>query len=155
MATIPNNDDVARVIFSPKMVRNGVLLLQAFTLTPENSEKYLSVLWTSQETWNTEVYLIPENEVRKRYGYALMNVGEVVDLNFSDVLFEVKHCPSKKLLSHSGIYVTVNDKALIGGKNIEDVPQGFTQDSLLLQIRNRLRNLAQKRLFEIEKPKQD
>lgn len=62
---IDNIEDVARIIFSPKMIYNGKLLPAAFELRGQILEDYLSVLRTSIPTWKSEMQMIPNRKIER------------------------------------------------------------------------------------------
>lgn len=147
---VSNNENVARAIFSPLMIKNGVLLYSAFQLRSRIQEDYVSVMRTSIPSWLDEVKSIPQNQNRKLYGYANMNVGEIHSIDIDSVKFQVEERPTERMKSHAGIYTFVNGEVLVGGKPIPKLPNGYQEESfLLLAIRAELATLAQKGLVEI------
>lgn len=143
-----NEENVARAIFSPRMIIDGRLIPAAFELREAINESYLSVLRTSIDTWEEEMNLIPQRKNRQLYGYALMNVGEIRTLKLTDVVYGVKPFPTESMKSHAGITISYKGQALQGGKKIDVLPPGMTQDFLLLAIRSQLTTLAQKNLIK-------
>lgn len=73
---IADYEDVARAIFSPKMVFRGKILPAAFELRPQMSEEYLSVMRMAFISWKEDILNIPQRKNRRLYGYAEMNVGD-------------------------------------------------------------------------------
>lgn len=73
---IENREDVARILFSPKMIHKGTLLPAAFELRSHISEDYLSVLRTSIPSWKEEMQLVPNRRNRTAIAYSTLNVGE-------------------------------------------------------------------------------
>lgn len=148
---LSNSENVARAIFSPKMIRNGLLLNATFQLRSSIQEDYVSVMRTSIASWLDEVKSIPQNVNRKLYGYANMNVGEIHSIDIESVEYKVEEKPTERMKSHAGIYVWVNGEILVGGKPISKLPNGCEEESfLLLAIRSELVNIAQKGLVEID-----
>lgn len=147
---IRDNEHVARVIFEPKMVYHGVLLAPAFELRASINESYLSVLRIDVESWRSDMASIPTRRNRRLYGYAKMNVGEIRHIKLRRVDYDVGETTDTAMASHAGIFVKVNGEPLIGGKPLETLPEGITEDFILLAIRNRLVELAQKGLCKLE-----
>ena len=77
-AKLPNNEDVARAVFSPKMIDgSGRLLLAAFALRvfkDGTKEYYISVSRMSINSWMSDIKKIPQYKNRRLYGYAALNV---------------------------------------------------------------------------------
>lgn len=145
-AMISNNENVARVIFSPRMIYEGVLQTEAFRLREHIAESYLSVLRMAIPTWQNDVMLIPLRKDRQLYGYAVMNVGDIRNAKFQQVEFDVKACNDKTMKSHAGIFISIGGQPLVGGKRIENVKDNASQDFLLLLIQRRLVDIARKGL---------
>ena len=80
------------------------------------------------------------------YGYAQMKVADILDANFQSVKFDVRACDNKNIKSHAGIFITVNDEPLIGGKSLKSINDDDAQDFLLLTIQRRLTDIARKGL---------
>lgn len=93
---IPNNENIARAIFSPRMIVDDRIIPAAFELRESINEKYLSVMRTGIDTWKNEIMLIPQRKNRRLYGYAEMNVGDVRSLKLTDVTYEVLPFPTEK-----------------------------------------------------------
>lgn len=114
---INNEENVARVIFSPRMIYQGVLQTEAFRLREHLAESYISVLRMAIPTWEKDVMQIPQRKNRQLYGYAVMNVGKIRDAKFQQVEFDVIGCNDQIMKSHAGIFITVNGEPLVGGKS--------------------------------------
>lgn len=143
---ISNQENVVRVIFSPRMIYEGVLQTEAFRLREHIAENYLSVLRMAIPTWQSDVMLIPQRKDRQLYGYAVMNVGEIREAKFQQVEFDVKACNDKTMKSHAGIFISVGGEPLVGGKRLESINDNVAQDFLLLLIQRRLVEIARKGL---------
>lgn len=143
---INNEENVARVIFSPRMVYKGVLQTEAFRLREHIAESYLSVLRMTIPTWQTDVMLIPQRLNRQLFGYAVMNVGEIREAKFQQVEYDVMAFNDQEMKSHAGIFITVDGEQLIGGKKLENIKDNDAQDFLLLLIQRRLVEIARKNL---------
>lgn len=139
-------ENVARVIFSPQMIYNGELLPEAFRLRAILNEEYLSVMRMSVSSWKEDILLILQRRNRMLYGYAQMKVADILDANFQSVKFDVRACDNKNIKSHAGIFITVNDEPLIGGKSLKSINDDDAQDFLLLTIQRRLTDIARKGL---------
>ena len=146
---IDGNEKVARAIFEPKMIYQGRLLAPAFELRPSISENYISVMRMSVDGWKEDIRKIPQHKNRRLYGYAEMNVGDIRSIKLNLVEYDVKQVDNIIMPSHAGIFVTVNDEPLIGGKSLSSLPEGISEDFLLLAIRNRLVNIAQRNLHHL------
>jgi hypothetical protein len=143
---INNEENVARVIFSPRMVYKGVLQTEAFRLREHIAESYLSVLRMTIPTWQTDVMLIPQRKNRQLFGYAVMNVGEIREAKFQQVEYDVMAFNDQEMKSYAGIFITVDGEQLIGGKKLENIKDNDAQDFLLLLIQRRLVEIARKNL---------
>ena len=139
-------EEVARIIFSPRMIHNGVLLPEAFKLREVIGEEYLSVLRTSIDGWRDDALRIPQRPNRRLYGFAEMKVGDIRQAAFINVRFDVLDCATESMPSHAGIFICVGDEPIIGGHQLRKVPDGFSQDFLLLSIQRRLVEIARKHL---------
>ena len=123
---VGNEELVARVIFPPKMIRNGHILPAAFVLRPSINEEYLSVLRISTPTFNADVKNIIYGRKRSFYGFAVLYTDHVK--------------------SHAGIFIILNGQPVTGSMSFEQLPNGATQRFLLLAMRFRLTELADKGL---------
>ncbi len=148
---ISNQEHVAKVIFEPKMIYNGNLLVQAFDLRSHLHEDYISVLRMAIEGWQTDMMQIPTRKNRTVYGYAEMSVEEIRRLQLHSVDFDVRETNNEVMRSHAGIFVTVNGEPLIGGQKLSSLPKDISEDFLLLAIKQQLTMLAQKGLHQINK----
>lgn len=146
---IDNSENVARAIFEPKMIFQGRLLAPAFVLRSSVSEDYLSVMRMSVKGWEKDILRIPQYKNRRLYGYAELNIGDIRAIKLNLVEYDVKVVDNSKASSHAGIFVTVNGEPLIGGKHLTSLPEGTSEDFLLLAIRNRLVNLAQGHIVQM------
>ena len=144
---LSDSENVARVIFSPRMIYQGVLQPEAFRLRGNIAEEYLSVLRTVIPTWRDDVLSIPQRKNRQLYGYAEMSVKDIRNASFQDVSFDVAACNNLVMKSHAGIFITVGGEQLIGGKQLETIASETAQNHLLLLIQRRLVEIARKRLI--------
>lgn len=142
-------ESVARAIFSPRMVYNGELQPEAFQLRASLREEYLSVLRMAISSWENDMMQIPQRRNRQLYGYAKMEVAEILSASFQNVDFDVRACDNEHLKSHAGIFITVSGENLIGGKPLKSVQNDCSQDFLLLMIQRRLVEIARKGLRQI------
>ena len=150
MQLIPDHENVARAIFSPKMIHNGRLLPAAFELRPQISEEYISVMRTSIASWQDDLRRIPQRNNRKLYGFAEMNVGEIRHIKATVAKYDVYPCDNQIVKSHAGIFISINNEQLIGGRPLHSIKEKAAQDFLLLAIRQELVRLAQQRLQVIQ-----
>lgn len=140
---IENREDVARILFSPKMIHNGTLLPAAFELRSHISEDYLSVLRTSIPSWKEEMQLVPNRRNRTAIAYSTLNVGETRALSDDETIFDVVAYPSEKFKSHAGITIKYKGEKVIGGIPIKQ--SSLTAESFIrLAIRYKLLVLARK-----------
>jgi hypothetical protein len=147
---IPDTENVARAIFSPRMIIGDEIQPEAFRLRASINEDYLSVMRLSISSWMDDIKRIPQRQNRQLFGYAEMNVGEIRNIQLKNVTYDVYEIPNETMLSHAGIYILVNGENLIGGKKLESIRNGEEQDFLLLAIQRELVEIAQKGLHRIE-----
>lgn len=138
---ISDREDVARILFSPLFICDGVLSQKAFTLEKDNNETYISVLRPAVESFNADF-----DGIRKDgnilYGYAILNVGEIRNCNISykkNIKFEVLPRNLGKRKSLAGIFTSIDNVKIKGG-----MPQ--TVERLLARMA--LVNIAQKRIVQ-------
>ena len=143
---IPNEENVARAIFSPKMVYRGMILPAAFELRAQMGEEYISVMRMVYDSWKEDILKIPQRKNRTLYGYAEMNVGVIRNIKKDNVVYDVKPCDNDSVKSHAGIYIMVNNEKLIGGKPLSNITDKNAQDFMLLSIRGELVKIAQRGL---------
>lgn len=146
---ITDKENVARALFSPRMIVDGNIIPAAFELREAIQEQYLSVMLTSIDSWQHEIMLIPQRKNRQLYGYALLNASEIRALKLANVAYDVQPFPTEMIKSHAGITICYQGKQLQGGISIEPLAPGMTQDFLLLAIRSQLTALAQKQVVQI------
>lgn len=146
---IDGKENVARALFSPRMIVDGILQPEAFKLRSSILEDYLSVMRMIYPTWMDDIKSIPQRKNRVLYGYAKLNVQEIRDIQLSGVTYDVKDCSKNSTPSHAGIFITVNGEKLVGGQQLKDVPDGFAQDFLLLAIQRELVDIAQKEVYKL------
>jgi hypothetical protein len=61
----------------------------------------------------------------------------------------VKDCSQNGVASHAGIFITINNESLVGGKIITSMEPGIEQDYMILAIQRELVDIAQKGLYSI------
>ena len=147
---IPDTENVARAIFSPRMIIGDEIQPAAFRLRASINEDYFSVMRLSIPSWLDDIKRIPQRQNRQLFGYAEMNVGEIRNIQLKNVTYDVHEIPNEAMLSHVGIYIMVNGENLIGGKKLENIQDGEEQDFLILAIQRELVEIAQKGLHRIE-----
>ena len=146
---IPNSENVARAIYSPKMIINGEIQPEAFRLRSTIKEEYLSVMRISIPTWIEDIKGIPQRKNRKLYGFAELNVGDVRNIRLKGIDYDVRECSLEAFASHAGIFISVNGEKLIGGNLISTIVNDVEQDFLILAIQRELVELAQKGLYVV------
>lgn len=148
-AIIPDSENVARAVFSPKMIKDGEIQPEAFRLRSSIAENYLSVMRMSFPSWIEDIKQIPQRKNRKLHGFAEMNVGEIRHISLKGVEYDVKDCSLTGVKSHAGIFITANGESLIGGKALTTIEPGVEQDFMLLAIQRELVDIAQKGLYSV------
>lgn len=143
---IEDNEDVARVVFSPKMIYNGRLLPAAFELRGQIAEDYLSVLRTSISSWKSDMRTIPNRKNRTAVGYALLNVGAVRNLSDKTTTYDVVDKSTQAMESHAGITISYHSRQVIGGVPLQTKASDTSEDYIRMAIRYRLLKLARKRI---------
>ena len=110
---ISNEEDVARVLFYPSffneddnpLVSEGVLSPVAFklqVLKSGDAEKSISVLRTSIDSFSHDMAkLSPRQASDYKYGYALLNVGEVRAITIPTKLYALERNSPELLLRES------------------------------------------------------
>ena len=146
---IPDTENVARAIFSPRMIIGDEIQPEAFRLRASIKEDYLSVMRLSISSWMDDIKRIPQRQNRQLFGYAEMNVGEIRNIQLKNVSYDVLEIPNETMPSHVGVYIFVNGENLIGGKKLDSIKEGEEQDFLLLAIQRELVEIAQKGLHKI------
>ncbi len=109
----------------------------------------MSVMRMSFEGWKKDIFKIPQYKNRRLYGYAELNVRDIRSIKLNLVDYDVKEVDNSKIASHAGIFITVNGERLVGGKSLDVLPEGISEDFILLAIRNRLMLLAERSLHRL------
>lgn len=128
-------ENVARLLFSPLFISDGILSQKAFTLDSDSNESYISVLRSFIPSFNEDMDGI-KKEGNFLYGYALLNVGKVRNLEFStfdNISLDVIPRNAGKRKSHAGIVTTIANRRVKGGS---------PQSAARLLVRMRLVQLA-------------
>lgn len=134
-------EDVARMLFSPLFISDGILSQKAFTLDVISNESYISVLRPAIASFENDMDGI-RKEGNTLYGYALLNVGEIRHHQFglkNPVKLDVLPRNAGKRKSHAGIFATIGQQKVKGGS-----PQSTER----LLLRMHLVNIAQKRIVK-------
>ena len=114
---VADNEDVARLLFSPLFICDGVLSQKAFTLDKDINETYISVLRPAISSFDADFDGI-KKEGNILYGYALLNVGEIISCNIQykkKIEFDVLPRNAGKRKSHAGIFTTIDNTKIKGG----------------------------------------
>lgn len=143
---IPDTENVARAIFSPKMIVNGEIQPEAFRLRATIHEDYLPVMRMAFGSWVEDINRIPQRKNRKLYGFAEMSVGEIRHIHLKDVKYDVLKVSAEVIASHAGIFVSYKGKNIIGGNRLSSIDSDVEQDFMLLAVQRELVELAQKGL---------
>ena len=110
-------EDVARMLFSPLFISEGVLSQRSFMLEEAFGETYISVLRVAMECFESDMDGI-KCEGNTLYGYAQMNVGRIraaVVPEHPEIKFDVLPRNAGKRKSHAGIFTTIDNKRVKGG----------------------------------------
>lgn len=134
-------EDVARILFSPLFICDGVLSQKAFTLEVLSNESYISVLRPAISSFETDMDGI-KKDGNTLYGYALLNVGEIrhPQIGFRETIqLDVQPRNAGKRKSHAGIFATIGQTRIKGGS-----PQSISR----MLLRMYLVQIAQKRIIQ-------
>lgn len=141
LSYVDDIENVARLLFSPLFICDGILSQKAFTLDKDSNENYISVLRPAIDSFNTDFEGI-KKEGNILYGYALLNVGEIRNCNIpyhKEIEFDVLPRNAGKRKSHAGIFTTINNTKIKGG-----MPQTIER----LLARSFLVKIAQKNIVQ-------
>lgn len=115
---VTNEENVARIIFSPSYLDGDKVSPTAFRweyLPSGSAENYISVLREDKKyDFEKESRTFKNRkEGDTRWGYALLNVGDIRNLNQDiegmDMAINVLPQPSPKMMNHAGIFVHLRD----------------------------------------------
>lgn len=140
---VADEEDVARMLFSPLFICEGILSQKAFTLEAATNESYISVLRPSISSFNADMEGI-RKDGNTLYGYALLNVGEIKNPQIvfpKSMKLDVLPRNAGKRKSHAGIFATISGTKVKGGS-----PQ--TVERMLLRMH--LVSIAQKRIIKFD-----
>ena len=122
---VVSEENVARIIFSPSYIFDGRVSPTAFRweILPSGTvEDYISVLRGDVSNLEEDTRSFKaRTEGDIRYGYALLNVGEVRSIKIAsdkDVATDVLSFPSKKFPSHAGVIVDIDGKRVTAASEI-------------------------------------
>ena len=110
-------ENVARILFSPLFICDGILSQRAFQLEDANGETYISVLRVAMKSFELDIEGI-KREGNILYGYAEMNVGSIRTLivpEHPEVKFDVLPRNTGRRKSHAGIFTSIANKRVKGG----------------------------------------
>lgn len=114
--TVADDENVARIIFSPSFIYKGRVAPTAFrwnVLPSGEAENYISVLRGDTAKLEIETRRFKARiEGDKRYGYALLEVGRIREIGKDisigkDTEVDVLPFPSKHHPNHAGIVVAI------------------------------------------------
>lgn len=109
---VGSEENVARIIFSPSYIFDGRVSPTAFRweMLPSGTvEDYISVLRGDVSNFEEDTRSFKaRTEGDTRYGYALLNVGEVRSIRIASDKEVVLSFPSKKFPSHAGIIADID-----------------------------------------------
>lgn len=107
-------EDVARILFSPLFICEGILSQRAFMFEDAFGETYISVLRVAMECFEVDIEGI-KRDGNTLYGYALMNVGRIrgtVVPEHPEIRFDVQPRNAGKRKSHAGIFTIIDNKRI-------------------------------------------
>ena len=110
-------ENVARILFSPLFICDGIISQRAFQLEDANGETYISVLRIAMKSFELDIEGI-KREGNILYGYAEMNVGSIRTLTVPEhpeVKFDVLPRNAGRHKSHAGIFTSIANKRVKGG----------------------------------------
>lgn len=142
MDFVANEEDVARMLFSPLFICDGILSQKAFTLEAAVKETYISVLRTAIDSFKADMEGI-RKEGNTLYGYALLNVEAIRKIRIDypeEVALDVLPRNAGKRKSHAGIFASIGKKKVRGG-----APQTVAR----MLLRMKLVEIAQNRIVEM------
>lgn len=115
-AFVANEENLARVIFSPLMVEDGDLSPSAFFLRDlKPPEDYVSVFRHNYFVPDRDnISMIKPKNGNVIYGYALINAGECRLTSFKDILVDVLPHPTKNNPYHAGIHYSKSGRTIKG-----------------------------------------
>lgn len=110
---IGNEEDVARILFSPSHIFEGRVSPKAFKLDflKGKAEDYISVLrYDAEQLEYVSSVFRPRTEGDTRYGYTYLNVQDLRELNdeLDNREVAVLPKPSKRLPFHAGITLSLD-----------------------------------------------
>lgn len=113
---ISNDEDIARVVFSPSMVEDGEISPSAFFLRDLRiPEDYVSVFRHNYIVPTLEnVSMIHPPKDNSIYGYALLKVSFCRQVSHKDIVLSVLSHPSKSNPFHAGIHFSKSGVAIKG-----------------------------------------
>lgn len=141
MDFVSDEEDVARMLFSPLFICDGILSQKAFTLEATVKETYISVLRPAIDTFKDDMEGI-RKEGNTVYGYALLSVEKIRKVEIDcqeEISVDVLPRNAGKRKSHAGIFATIDKKKVRGG-----APQTVAR----MLLRMKLVEIAQKRIVE-------
>ena len=116
---VADEEQVARIIFSPSYIYNGKVAPTAFrweVLPSGDAEDYISVLRNNPDTLEEDTRSFRARmQGDTRYGYALLGVGSVRAIGMSlagDVRADVQAFPSKRFPGHAGIIAEIKGRRI-------------------------------------------
>ena len=143
MDFVANEEDVARMLFSPLFICDGILSQKAFTLEAALKETYISVLRTAIDSFKEDMEGI-RKEGNTVYGYALLNVEEIrkIKIDYPEkISLNVLPRNAGKRKPHAGIFATIGKNKVRGG-----APQTVAR----MLLRMKLVEIAQKRITALK-----
>lgn len=112
---IADEEQVARILFSPSHIYHGRVSPRAFRLEhlKNSAEDYISVLRDEEsQLESVSTFFRPRTDGDVRFGYTLLDVSEIrsLDKEMEERSVLLKPKPSKRLPWHAGIYLYLDGK---------------------------------------------
>lgn len=121
---IEDEEEVARIIYSPSYIDNNKVAPTAFRceyMPSGRAEDYISVLRKNKE-YNLEKQsrgMRARNPHDTRYGYALLKVKNIIDLNNTiGQTIRLEPRPTNKYPNHAGIFIYINNNKVTADTGI-------------------------------------
>lgn len=113
---INDEENIARVVFSPLMVEDGDVSPSAFFLRDlKPPEDYVSVFRHNYiEPTIENVSMIHPPKGNSIYGYALLNVGVCRGISYKEIIIDVLSHPSRSNPFHAGIHYSKSGTVIKG-----------------------------------------
>lgn len=141
--------DVARVLKTVWLYQ-GKVAADAFVLRPRLKEDYVSVLREGHFDFLSDLCAVCKKTIDCTYASLAIPQIERLDLPElapNHIKYMVSLVDNQRLKSHAGIFVSVNDEILVGGKPLSNyLVAGQSQSSAIMLVQLKLAKLAEKNI---------